>query len=247
MKTRFSSNLSYFSGVVLSIILAGFLLPELKAQQPDSLPKAEPKTYRVFFNVDIALKGLSARENYYYQGEYFNDFDIPAEWEWRETDETRTNFLQNHKFKAFRLEMLLALYKHLRVGFSYNGIILNTPRRSEESSFYPFFAMAAVANYTYPLKSVPGMYVDGSFSFGTYQSNEIYQGTGRELFYDARLGIGYIYKEKAGIRLYGASNWLTYRDRSQSGRFQQEQTVKIDWHMLHLGIGLTYQINFIPD
>ena len=225
--------------VMLLILLPGSILAQ---EQTDSSVKynfLKRKVWYLTFKADIGIKAIKVCHRGSYEGEYLDGF----EWSWVNEDSTACDYLDYYNFKHIRFSAMLEILKNLNFGFSYQGVLLK--KRWDVEA--PFFAITGIVDYSWFIKKVPGLFLNPSVSLGTYQGEQIYTGTGDEVFSEFKLGAGYRFKERLSLSMWIADNYLFYKEKSISKVYNKAQQISSEWNYVHMGISVGYRFFLVPD
>jgi len=224
------------------------------AQEESAEVETEPKKkLNLTFRFDYGMgEPISMNNRFMYSGERLQNNNT---WIW--VDETRDPYNENGNIYDqlnqvnLKFDFMLSATEGLNLGVSYQLLY--------HQLFYPegifqfrsdfiYFSIAAIVDYEYETPFLKNAYINPSFSMGTYQSNYLTDGTGNNIYYDARLALKYRLFNRIGVRVWGAYDHWFYRENKQSEIFPENQRIeKIDFRYVNWGIGLEYRFFIYPD
>ena len=247
---------------ILLFILSFFIsLSALNAQIIGSIHDGPNKVWNVRFVADIGMNTFFARSSDAYKGERYTpilqpDSSFAYEWKWTEWDTVDNNILDYYKVGNIRLGVLVNLYRNWYVGVNYNGFLvqgfsrLPLQNRAFGYVYWPFFSLSGSVNYEYRIPKYPRFALQPTLSFGTYQSHELFEGIGRELSVEGRLGATFRIK-KAGnnqLRAWLSYQRLWYHEQNPSIIYEgRQRTIDTNWQFMAVGIGAVFHISIVED
>lgn len=247
------SNTKQFYIVLFLLINTSLIFAQTDSTKIN-LPKKKQKKYNLTFRLDNTIKELNFKNTFHYEGEYLaNSF---AEHTWLNYDSIIIDNNEVSRSNNFKFDLMVSIIEPLNIGLRYHYHIKQTraavgqPSDSTFSNFkfYPFFALAGVVDYKIAIKPVKRLYINPTLAFGTYQSEGLFTGVGKEWYADIKLAVLYNIGNHFGIRLYADyGNWL-YREKSKSKPFpDKSRIVKSNVSAINFGAGLSYRFFLIPD
>ncbi len=240
----------------LLLLIALFTgISALKAQIFRPRSDTSAMTWRVRFVTDIGFQVLSKTEHNFYSGErlYFDNND--SYWKWVTQDTSTKGPSALEKVSSLRLGVMLNLVDNLYVGFSYTPLLmrryvsyyyLGQPQGSYLETI-PLFSLGGTVAYDYHFPFYKRLTLQPSATVGGYQSSGLYEGPGREFFYEGRLGLAFRPFRHNQLRVWCAYQNYSYRENGPSYVFPENRTVKTDVAAFAWGMGYSFNLDIKED
>ena len=247
--------------ILLSTLVFYFFCIQANAQIIGSVHDGPNKVWNVRFVADVGLNTFFARASDAYKGERFiysqdPDGTISTDWEWVEWDTIDKNILNLYKVANIRLGVLVNLYRNWYVGVNYNGYMVQgfdirgVNQGYNQYVYWPFFSLSGSVNYEYRIPKFSRFALQPTLSLGTYQSNRLFEGVGRELSTEGRLGATFRIKKQGNnqLRAWLSYQRLWYRERNPSFVYEgRQRAIDTDWQFMTAGIGAVFHISIVED
>lgn len=226
----------------------------LQAQLFRARSDTSAMTWKIRFVPDIGFQTLSKTEHQFYDGEklYYDAND--SYWKWATLDSSSKGPSALEKVSSFRLGVMLNLVDNLYVGFSYTPLLMRRyktynwgggPYTQLETTV--LFSLGGSVAYDYHLPFYKRLTLQPSVTLGGYQSNGFYEGPGRELFYEGRMGLAFRPFRHNQLRVWCAYQNYSYRENAPSYIYDKNRTVKTDVAAFAWGMGYSFNIDIKED
>ncbi|RYD74723.1 MAG: hypothetical protein EOP53_17760 [Sphingobacteriales bacterium] len=220
--------------------------------QTDSAVTSGKKPWYLSLGADIKLRSIQGGYKYYYQGEFLEEGRQKATW--LEKEEKLDDLLEFGSLYNLKMDVLLSRNKTSKIGLSYNFGVINYNAGNSAiystRNFY-FIAITALGEQSWYFRKKKSELGDpflfGSLAAGLYRGGDENSGPGNEYFSEARGGLGYHFSSDWMIRIFGAQNYMFYRERQTSPIFHKQQKVNVSMNLTYAGIGFIKQFTLIPD
>ncbi|MEX0965896.1 MAG: hypothetical protein WD077_01550 [Bacteroidia bacterium] len=190
--------------------------------------------------IDFKVAGISAQVNREFSGEYLIG-SSPPEWEWRERSFSKSDFMDNYKVKMYGFHISLSPIKAVTAGLSYRGVLL----KKQWDVPAGFFMITGTLAYNHYFKSAPGLFITLGGAGGSFQGTDA--GTGREMYFSARPGIGYRIADRFTFMANYNHDWMLYRYHPEPYYYDKRQMDNATWQFSYVSLTLEYHFHLIPD
>lgn len=213
-------------------------------------------TWKVRYVTDIGFQVVSKTEHDFYDGEKLY-FDMNSSyWKWTTSDTSIKGPSALEKVSSVRMGVLLNIVDNLYLGFSYTPLIIRRYKSYYDDQGHiigsnletvPLFSLGGTVAYDYNFPFYKRLTLQPSVTIGGYQSNASYEGPGRELFYEGRMGLAFRPFKYNQLRVWCAYQGYSYRENAPSYVFDKNRTVKTDVNAFVWGMGYSFNINIVED
>lgn len=237
--------------VLLSVLfVATNLLAQTNSVENEDTIKKKRLSLSFRFDYGVNNQPAFIKTRYFYEGEFYNQL-LEDKWEW--VKENRSIYDKGDKIAKqfnYKFDLLLSVTKQLNIGLSYK-VLANRLVTNEWGANGPidlFFSIAGTVDYEWQIPKVKNLYLNPTFSIGSFQDNYLDGRTGFNLYYDAKLALFYRLFDKLAIRAWASYDHFLYRNKKQSEVFpDMERVEKIDFRYINYGLGLSYRFFIYPD